>query len=69
MKNSDLNTLTCDKNECIYKYLTCHEAAENGDLECLKYLHENGYPWYSNTCKSAAASGNLECLKYAHENG
>ena len=43
MKNSDLNTLiTYDKNECVYKYLTCDEAAKNGDLECLKYLQENG---------------------------
>jgi hypothetical protein len=39
------------------------------DLECLKYLHENGCPWDEETCYVAALSGHLECLKYAQENG
>ncbi|ATZ80172.1 ankyrin repeat domain-containing protein [Bodo saltans virus] len=51
--------------ECI----NCIDAAKNGHLGCLKYLHENGCPWDSNTCSSAAENGYLECLKYAHENG
>ncbi len=49
-----------DKNSCA-----C--AASNGQLECLKYLHENGCPWGVWTCQ--ARYSNLECLNYARENG
>src|SRR5438105_4179141 len=52
----------CDKN-------TCATAALYGQLDCLKYLHENGCPWDSFTCYHAAGNGHLDCLKYAHENG
>ena len=38
------------------------------DLECLKYLHENGCPWDEGTCLGAA-HGRLDCLKYAREKG
>ena len=51
------------------KYTSCTIAVENGVLECLKYLHENDYPWDEDTCEYAAKYGYLECLKYAHENG
>ena len=44
-------------------------AARFGNLEILKYLHENGCPWYSDTCSSAADGGHLMCLTYAHEHG
>lgn len=44
-------------------------AAEYGQLETLKYLHENGCPWNSNTCARAAGKGHLDCLIYLHENG
>ena len=47
----------------------CEEAASNGQLECLKYLHEHGCPWDEETCWYAAKNGHLECLKYAHEQG
>ena len=43
--------------------------AENGNLECLKYCHENGCTLNKKTCSSAAFNGHLDCLKYAHENG
>ena len=26
------------------------DAAENGQLECLKYAHEHGCPWDEQTC-------------------
>ena len=48
---------------------TTLEAAKNGDLECLKYLHENGCPWDADATRMAAAHGHLECFKYLHENG
>jgi len=44
-------------------------AAQNGNLECLKYLHENKYFWNEFTCQYAANRGFLKCLKYTHENG
>ena len=46
----------------------CAQMALNGNVELLKFLHENGCPWDDRTCTSAAAGGLLECLKYAHEN-
>lgn len=47
----------------------CETAAEYNQLECLKYLHENGYEWDYSTPSSAATEGSLECLRYALENG
>jgi len=49
--------------------LTCSRAAVRGDVECLKYAHENGCPWNELTSWGAAKNGHIECLKYAHENG
>jgi hypothetical protein len=56
---------------------TYQEAAGNGHLNCLQYLHEQyciskgayGNPWNSDTCLHAARFGHLDCLKYAHEHG
>ena len=58
------NECPCDEDT-----YTCSEAASNGHLDCLKYLHENGYPLAEDTCSLAALGGYLNCLKYAHENG
>ncbi len=44
-------------------------AAKYGQLECLKYLHKNGYLWCGRTTTEAASNGHLDCLKYAYENG
>ncbi|ATZ80151.1 ankyrin repeat domain-containing protein [Bodo saltans virus] len=63
-KNMSLKTCFNNHDKCDGCY-----AAINGHLECLKYAHENGCPWDSNTCLQAAGNGHLECLKYAHENG
>ena len=41
---------------------------KNGNLEILKYLHENGCPWDEDSCYNASENGNLEVLKYLHEN-
>ena len=40
-----------------------------GDLECLKYLHENGCPWHEMTCDIAAKNRHLECVQYCRDNG
>ena len=47
----------------------CWRMAQNGNLELLQYLHENGCPWDKRTCSEAALYGHLECLQYAHEKG
>ena len=48
----------------------CAEMAQNGNLELLQFLHENGCPWdVRYLFLNAARNGHLECLKYAHENG
>jgi hypothetical protein len=39
-------------------------AVLRGNLECLKYAHENGCPWHERVCEAAAARGYLDCLKY-----
>ena len=48
---------------------SCDIAIEYGNVEFLKYAHENGCPWNKETRYSAARKGHLECLRYAHENG
>lgn len=45
------------------------QCAVNGDVECLRIVHENGGYWNEKTCCYAAFHGNLECLVYARENG
>ena len=44
-------------------------AADNGQLNCLKYAHKSDCPLNKSTCYIAAENGHLNCLKYAHENG
>ena len=45
--------------------LACIKAAENGHLECLKYLHEEvKVPWAPETAYQAAGNGHLHILEY-----
>ena len=46
---------------------TCAYAAKHGQLEVLKWAHENGCPWDWRTCAFAADGGHLEALKCARE--
>ena len=46
---------------------TCRIAAENGQLDILKYLHENGCPWDEDAILAAAKNGWFECLMYLHK--
>ena len=58
------------KNEGIFwTPQTCMLASSYGHLNCLQYLHQNGFPWDISTCDGAAENGHIECFKYAHENG
>jgi hypothetical protein len=46
----------------------CANAAENGQLECLKYLREEAKaPWNSSTAARAAENGHLHILEYLVE--
>ena len=47
----------------------CMWAAGKGQLEILKWLRENDFPWNEETCARAALFGHLELLQWAHENG
>ena len=47
----------------------CSEAALNGNLEMLQFLHEHGYVWDENTTGNCIVSQSLPCLEFAHEHG
>jgi len=55
----------CVSNKCPIDMLACIKAAENGHLECLKYLHEEvKVPWAPETAYQAAGNGHLHILEY-----
>jgi hypothetical protein len=41
----------------------CTIAAENGQLDCLIFVRQNGGLWNEETCAMAAKNGQLVCLK------
>jgi len=60
----------CVANECPIGAFAfaCADAAENGHLEILKYLHEEAKaPWDSYTASFAALNGHLHILEYLVE--
>ena len=65
-----LSTLKCLRrrgrlsDEC----LLCAAAAMVGDLEALKSLRVENFPWNRLVCAFAAGGGHLEVLKWAREN-
>ncbi|CAL6286328.1 unnamed protein product [Bathycoccus prasinos] len=50
----------CVANQCPIGEMACARAAENGHLECLKYLREE-------VKAPCAREGHLDCLVYLHE--
>ena len=48
---------------------TCSNAAMNGQLEVLRWVHANGCPWDAATPAYAAENGHLEVLQWAVTNG
>ena len=67
MNSGIIMSSTIDKSEWCHD--TTAQAARNGDLIRLKYLHENGCEWNYWACTLAARHGHLYCLKYLHKNG
>ena len=58
----------CVANECPINTGACARAAENGHLECLKYLREEAKaPWDRHTANWAALTGHLHILEYLVE--
>jgi len=58
----------CVANECPINEWTCAWAAQNGHLECLKYLREEvKAPWGWLTAAWAAQNGHLHILEYLVE--
>ena len=49
--------------------LLCAAAAASGQLEELKALRAENFPWGKQTCAKAAYGGHLETLQWARENG
>jgi hypothetical protein len=47
----------------------CPWAAGEGQLEILKWLRANDFPWGKQTCERAALGGHIEVLQWAHANG
>jgi len=56
-----------EEKKCEWDTETIDTAAQNGNLEMLKYCLENQCPMDEGVCAHAAANGHLECLKYLHE--
>jgi len=56
-----------EEKKCEWDELTIAEAADQGNLEMVKYCVANKCPFDRETCAFAAANGHLECLKYLHE--
>ena len=66
-----LSTLKClrRRGRLSDERLLCAAAARSGDLEELKALRAENFPWDWYTCAKAAKGGHLEVLKWARKNG
>ena len=70
---------TLKVNKQILSYLGCYIVGRNspliyqimcdGDVNRLKWIHKNGYPWNNEECNYAAIAGSVECLQFAYLNG
>ena len=56
-----------EEKKCEWDYKTVKAAAEEGNLEIVKYCVANECPVDEDACESAARNGHLECLKYLRE--
>jgi len=53
-----------EEKECDWDHMTSRMAADNGNLDMLKYCVENGCVVHKGTCLLAAENGHLACLEY-----
>ena len=64
-----LKVHSSDEWEDVDQEHACICAAENGHLNCLKYLHECGFAWNEEVCNSAYINGHMECFEFARSKG
>ena len=49
---------------------TCYAAAQNRNWDVVKWLHNQGCPWYERAlCDAAAQHDNMEILQWLHSQG
>jgi hypothetical protein len=56
-----------EEKKCKWDEGTINRAAEQGNLEMVKYCVANECPFNEWACTNAAENGHLECLKYLRE--
>ena len=56
-----------EEKKCHWDYRTIDMAANQGNLEMVKYCVANECPIDEGACANAASEGHLECLKYLRE--
>jgi len=56
-----------EEKKCEWDEETIYAAAEQGNLEMVKYCVANECPIDEEACACAAGNGHLECLKYLRE--
>ena len=56
-----------EEKKCKWSSHTIYAAAEQGNLEMVKYCVANKCPMYEDACAYAAGNGHLEVLKYLRE--
>ena len=56
-----------EEKKCSWDEGTIYMAAEQGNLEMVKYCVANECPIRTGACANAAKNGHLEVLKYLHE--
>eukprot|EP01032_Pedospumella_encystans_P013954 gene13954-16044_t len=55
---------------CVFPERICANAVKlNGDVEMLRFLHEEVGADLTDTLFAAAENGRLDCLQYAHQHG
>ena len=48
----------------LYRYNLCDIAVKYGNIDCLQFLHENGYSWNYETLNLAEYYNHIHCFEY-----